>query len=135
MSTPPLFNVATPGLVLLELGLGLIALCLLNLLISLVEGVTLTLLKWGPFRRSVLVALLMNIISSLAGSFLLILLQSSPLLWLVFSFALSVLIEAGVLLKTQPTTGRRTWLMSLTANLASYIILILPAYLYSLTNR
>ena len=37
-----LFDVISPGMVLLSLGMGLVALCLFNLIITLVEGVVLT---------------------------------------------------------------------------------------------
>jgi cytochrome b subunit of formate dehydrogenase len=123
---------ATPGLVLFELGMGLLTLFLINLLVTLVEGVSLTLLKWNNFPRSIVISLLMNTLSSLVAGMLLILLQATPIVWLVTSFLLSVLIEALVLGKVQPVWGYKNWLFSLTANLSSFLILILPAYLFSL---
>jgi hypothetical protein len=123
---------ATPGLVLFELGMGLLTLFLINLLVTLVEGVSLTLLKWNNFPRSIVISLLMNTLSSLVAGMLLILLQATPIAWLVTSFLLSVLIEALVLGKVQPVWGYKNWLFSLTANLSSFLILILPAYLFSL---
>jgi cytochrome b subunit of formate dehydrogenase len=123
---------ATPGLVLFELGMGLLTLFLINLLVTLVEGVSLTLLRWNNFPRSIVISLLMNTLSSLVAGMLLILLQATPIVWLVTSFLLSVLIEALVLGKVQPVWGYKNWLFSLTANLSSFLILILPAYLFSL---
>ena len=128
----PLLDVITPPFVLVTLGLGLVVLCLINVLISLVEGVTLTLLKWNIFLRSLLNSLVANTISSLAGGILLIFLQETPPVWILITFFLSILIEGLVLRKLQPATGRRTWLFSLAANLSSYLIIILPAYLINL---
>ena len=65
-------DVISPGMMLLSLGLGLIALCLLTLLIALVEAVVLTLLKWNIFPRSLLAAVIINFASSLVGGVLLI---------------------------------------------------------------
>ena len=129
-----LSNMISPGMVLLSLGLGLVALCLFNLLIALVEGVVLTLLKWKPFMSSLLAALLMNTISSIVGIVLLIFLQDIPMAWIVIAFFLSIIIEGVILVLIQPVTRWKALLYALLANLASYLILIVPAYLISL-NR
>ena len=129
-----LSNMISPGMVLLSLGLGLVALCLFNLLIALVEGVVLTLLKWKPFMSSLLAALLVNTISSIVGIVLLIFLQDIPMAWIVIAFFLSIIIEGVILVLIQPVTRWKALLYALLANLASYLILIVPAYLISL-NR
>lgn len=129
-----LLDVISPGMVLLSLGLGLVALFLFNLLITLVEGVVLTLLKWKPFVNSLLAALLMNTISSIVGIVLLIFLQDIPITWIVIAFFLSIIIEGVILVLIQPVTRWKAPLYALLANLASYLILIVPAYLISL-NR
>jgi hypothetical protein len=129
-----LLDVIAPGMVLLSLGLGLVALFLFNLLITLVEGVVLTLLKWKPFVSSLLAALLMNTISSIVGIVLLIFLQDIPIAWIVIAFFLSIIIEGVILVLIQPATRWKAMLFALLANIASYLILILPAYLISL-NR
>jgi hypothetical protein len=134
MHSTPFFDVISPGLILLSLGLGLIALFLLTLLIALVEAVVLTLLKWNSFPRSLLAAVIINIASSLVGGVLLIFLQQVPVTWMIIAFVISVGIEGAILLKIQPAAGRRAWFLALTANLASYILLILPAYLFSLAD-
>jgi hypothetical protein len=127
-----LLDVATPGMVILTLGLGLIALILLTLLVALVEGVVLTLFKWNNFRRSLLASLIANVVSSLAGGVLLIFLQEFPVNWMFIALLLSIAIEGAILVKIQPGSSRRTWPLCLLANLASYLLLILPAYLFSL---
>jgi hypothetical protein len=134
MLITPLFDVISPGLMLLSLGMGVVALLLLTLLIALVEAVVFTLLKWNSFPRSLLAGVIVNLTSSLAGGVLLIFLQEIPLIWILIAFVLSVIIESVILIKIQPATGRRAWLISLIANLASYLLLILPAYLYSLAD-
>jgi len=134
MPSTPMFDVIAPPMILLSLGLGLIALLLLTLLITLVEGVVLALLKWNVFPRALVASLIINITSSLVGGLLLIFLQEFPLIWMLLAFVLSVSIEGAILLKIQPAFGRRTWLLALLANLASYLLLILPAYLFSLAD-
>ena len=126
------FDVVTPGMVILYLGLGLIALILLTFLVALVEGVVLTLFKWNNFRRSLLAALIANVVSSMAGGVLLIFLQEFPFPWIIVALFLSIAIEGAILIKIQPGSSRRTWPICLVANLASYLLLILPAYLFSL---
>jgi hypothetical protein len=134
MPSTPVLDVIAPGMILISLGLGLIALCLLTLLITIVEGVVLALLKWNVFPRSLVASFIMNVTSSLVGGLLLIILQDIPLTWMILAFLLSVGIEGAILLKIQPAVGRRTWLLALAANLASYLLLILPAYLFSLAD-
>lgn len=129
-----LFDVITPGLAILSLGLGLIALLLITCLVVLVEGVVLTLLRWNNFRRALLASLIANVVSSMAGGVLLIFLQQIPLLWIFLALLLSFIIEGAILVKIQPGNNRRTWLICLAANLASYLLLILPAYLFSLAD-
>lgn len=126
----PTFNFISPGMMILSLGLGLVALCLFNLLITLVEGVVLTLLNWKHFKGSLLASLGMNTVSSLAGLVLLIFLQNIPITWMIIAFFLSLVIEGVALTVIQPATGWKNWLYALAANLASYLILVLPAYLF-----
>ncbi len=134
MLTTLSFDVIAPNMVLVSLGMGLVALCLLTLLIALVEGVVLTLLKWNIFYRSLIAAAIANIASSLVGGLLMIFQQEQALIWVILAFCLSVVIEGAILVRIQPGSGRRTWLYALAANLASYLLLILPAYLYSLAD-
>jgi peptidoglycan/LPS O-acetylase OafA/YrhL len=134
MPFSPFLNTISPGMILISMGLGLVALCLFNLLITLVEGVVLTLLKWKSFRGSLVASLLMNAISSLLAAILLIFLQNTPVAWLIITFILSVIIEGLALVRIQPSSRWKSWFFSLAANLASYLILILPAYIISL-NR
>lgn len=129
-----LYDVTPPGLTILYLGLGLVTLLLITVLVALIEGVVLTLLRWNNFRHALLASLIANVVSSVAGGVLLIFMQQVPLLWILVALVLSFIIEGAILVKIQPGNNRRTWLVCLAANLASYLLLILPAYLFSLAD-
>jgi len=109
---------------------GFLALLVVDLLIALIEGVTLTLLNWNPFRQSLTISLIMNLISGLINGILLILLQHTPLVWLPVSFVISLLIELFVMTYFKRQAVRQNSFFVLLANLASYILLILPAYYF-----
>ena len=123
-------DITASGSVALLLIFGFLALVVVTLLIALVEGVVLTLLKWLPFRACLMVSLIMNIASGIVNGILLVLLQRSPLLWLPISFVLSLLIEGFVLMYFKRNAARQNLLFVLIVNIASYLILILPAYYY-----
>ncbi len=109
---------------------GFLALVVIDLLIALVEGVLLTLLKWNPFRACLTVSLVMNVIAGLINGVLLILLQNLPIIWLPISFGISLLIDIFILTYFKRDAIRRNSLYALLVNLASYIVLILPAYYF-----
>jgi hypothetical protein len=111
---------------------GFLALLVVDLLIALIEGVTLTLLSWNPFRQSLTISLIMNLISGIINGILLILLQRTPLIWLPVSFVISLLIEVFVLTYFKRQAVRQNSIFVLLANLASYILLILPAYYFGI---
>jgi hypothetical protein len=123
-------DITGPGSVYLLLIFGFLALIVVTVLIALIEGVVLTLLKWNHFRASIIVSLIMNVASGIINGVLLVLLQHSPLLWLPISFVLSILIEGIILMYFRRDATRQNWLFVLIVNLASYFILILPAYYY-----
>jgi hypothetical protein len=104
--------------------------CLVTLLISLVEAVILTWLKWAGFGQSLVSSLAANVVSTLITVLLLIWSNQTNIYYLAIGWLISFLIDAGVLnlFKRQPAW--RNLLSSLTANLASYLILILPAFYY-----
>jgi hypothetical protein len=123
-------DLTTPTSLYMLLIFGILALIVVYILVALVEGVILTLLVWNPFRVSLTVALVMNLTSGLVNSILLVLLQHTPLVWLPVSFLLSLLIEWLVLSYFKRDAIRRNLLFTVLVNLASYILLILPAYYY-----
>jgi len=114
----------------LLLAFGCLALLVVNLLIALVEGVFLTLLAWNPFRQSMTVSMMMNILSGLVNAILLVLLQRTPLIWIPISFVLSLIIEGFIMTYFKRDIPRKNFLFALLVNLASNILLILPAYYY-----
>jgi hypothetical protein len=130
MPTTLLLDITGPAAPYLLVVFGFLALLVVDLLIALVEGVTLTLLSWNPFRTSLTVSLIMNIISGVINGILLILLQRTPLIWLPVSFVLSLLIEFFILTYFKRDALRQNSLFVLLANLASYILLILPAFYF-----
>lgn len=118
-----------------DIGIGFIILTILSVailvfLIALVEMVALQLLRWGNTRQSLRASLAMNIVSSAAGILLLVLFPQPGLMDLLAGWFILVAIEGGVLTRLRPQTPRYNWFIAGAANLASYLILILPAFLF-----
>ena len=124
------FDIAGPQALYASLGLGLVALIIGTLIIVFIEAAVLKLLKWGTFRRSLLAAFTMNLVTTLIGlcglSFLF--LTTAPVL--IVEFLLSVLVEGGILVLFKRGAARENWLAALLANLASYLLVILPVYIF-----
>jgi hypothetical protein len=129
LSILPLNLTPTTSAVLLLI-FGFLALLVVDILIALIEGVTLTLLRWNPFRQSLTISLIMNLISGVINGILLILLQRTPLVWLPVSFVISLLIEVFIMTYFKRAWFRQNSLFVLLANIASYVLLILPAYYF-----
>jgi hypothetical protein len=123
-------DITGPASAYLLLVFGFLALLVVDLLIALIEGVTLTLLKWNPFRKSLTISLIMNIFSGIINGILLILLQRTPLVWLPVSFIISLLLEGFIMTYFKRDAVRQNSFFVLLANLASYILLILPAFYF-----
>ena len=113
--------------------LGVVAIFIF-LLIIFVEAIALRLLKWRTFGLALLDAFLMNVASALIGCAIpavYLITDSVPgtLLGLAGAWVLSIGIEGGVLTitnsirKTKPHPARQTWLASVVANTASYVLL------------
>lgn len=130
MPTTLTFAITGPASPYLLLILSFLALVVVDLLIVLIEGVTLTLLKWNPFRACLMVSLIMNIIAGIINGSLLITLQRTPLVWLPVSFVISLLIDVFILTYFKRQAFRQNSLFALLVNLASYLLLILPAYYF-----
>jgi len=130
MPIAPSLNITSPASGYLLLFFGFLALLVVDLIIALIEGVTLTLLRWNLFRQSLTISLIMNITSGILNGILLILLQRTPFVWLPVSFVISLLIEGFVMTYFKRDAIFQNSLFVLLANLASYILLILPAYYF-----
>ena len=117
---------------LIASGVGLI---IATLIISVIESLVMFLLKWDRFGRSLWASLLMNVISTIFGICGVYSMIFDPLAfftdmlsWLAISFAflLSVLIEGGILMLIKRHATGLNWKVSLIANIASYLLIILP---------
>ncbi len=132
---PPTFSYFFTNIFRTGVGAGFIILvillfAILIFLITLVEMVVLQLLQWGNTRQSLRASLAMNIPSSAAGMLLLLLFPHPDLRKLAIAWVIFVAIEGVVLSRIRPQTLRYNWLVTAIANLASYMILILPAFLF-----
>ena len=124
------FAITGPAAPYILLIFGFLALVIVDILIALVEGVVLTLLKWNHFRASLTVSLIMNIVSGIINGVLLIILQHNPMIWLPVSFTLAFFIDVFILTYFKRNAFSRNSLYALLVNLASYVLLILPAYYF-----
>jgi hypothetical protein len=127
----PFPDVAGPGLIFGLLTLGGLALLIIFVLIVFIETVVLQVMQWGGFKSSLKASFLMNLISTLFGLAALFLVTRWPIPGLLISWGLSILIEGLVLMKLDRTREKSVWRISAVANLASYLLLIFPAYLLS----
>jgi hypothetical protein len=125
-------DVAGPGTVALLLGGSLLALCLLTMLIALIEATAMVALKWGAFRQAIIASLVMNLASTILGAVLLIIFPHPPFWGLLIAWALSTLVEGGILMAFQRGAPGKNWRAALIANLASYLLLILPSYYFGM---
>ncbi len=133
MFAMPVFDVAGPGVLLFMVGAGLGGLCILTLVITLLEAIVLLLLKWGSFGRSLAAALVMNLVTTMIGFGMLVFMKGDAVyLGLLLDFLLSILIEGGVLMLFRRGAARANWIASLSANAASYLIIILPIFIFGL---
>jgi hypothetical protein len=107
-----------------------LAVAILVFLIALVEMVVLQLLHWGNTRQALRASLAMNLPSSLVGIFLLLLFPQPDIRNLLIAWFILVAIEGYVLTRLRPQALRYNWFTAVVANLASYLILILPAFLF-----
>jgi len=102
-----------------------------TLFVSVIEAIVMFFMKWGKFWRCLWVSLLMNVISTIFGLVLVepvIGWMNNLSTWMVvaYAFLLSVIIEGGVLMLIKRNAARQNWLVSLVANIASYLLIILP---------
>ena len=130
MKLIPVFDVGGPSLAVM-LAFGVAFFIILFMLIVLAETVALQLLRWGDFRRSLRAAFWMNLASTPVGLLFLWLTPALGLPGILIAWALSALIEWLVLVRLQPGEVRLNLIAAVIANLASYLLLIIPSYLSS----
>ena len=126
--TPPI-DVGEPGLAFGLLALGASFLIVLTLLITVIESAVLQFLRWDEFKACLKAALLMNLASLVVGFVMLTLIQRLALAGILIAWMLSVVIEALALSLMKRGQARKNWAAALLANLVSYLLLILPAFL------
>ncbi|MHB8778581.1 MAG: hypothetical protein ACYC6R_12605 [Anaerolineales bacterium] len=127
------YDVGAPWVLIAAVAIfGVGAAIILTLIISVLESIVMLLLKWGKFGRSLWASLLMNVTSTIFGGVLIALgLFGGSFVWLAAAFVLSVLIEGCILMLMKRGAARQNWIVSLIANLASYLFIILPFALLS----
>ncbi|MCZ7551078.1 MAG: hypothetical protein B6D39_03010 [Anaerolineae bacterium UTCFX2] len=123
-------DVALPGVALKTAVLGALALVMIFILVVFVESVVLQLIGWGNLRESLRGAFWMNLASTAAGFLLLVAVNRLAVFGLILSWACSVLIEGLVLRRFWRQKKPSHWYAALSANLVSYLLLIVPAYLF-----
>lgn len=121
---------ANPGVAPGMLLLTALALGIVWALIVLIELVVLQLLRWGNFRQALRASAIMNAISSVVGLVLLLAFPQPSVWGLLGSGALAGMIETAVLVRLRRGDVRENAIAALVANLASYLVLVLPAYLF-----
>jgi len=127
MHTSLSYDVAGPGILIAAAIFSFGALVVLTLFISLAESIVMFLLKWDKYGRSLLASLLMNVTSTIFGGILIAIgALYSSFLWLAAAFALSVLIEGGILMLMKRGAARQNWIASLLSNIVSYVLIIAP---------
>jgi len=119
------YDVGGPGVLLVTGLLSISALTILTVIIAIIEAIVMLLFRWDKFRRSLMVSLLMNAVSTVIGSGLILVFKGS-FAWLAIAFILSVLIEGEILFWMKRGMACRNCLVSLAANLASYMLVLLP---------
>jgi hypothetical protein len=122
-----LFDVGGPGLLLVLLAGGAIALVIALVVIVAVETAVLFVSKWGTFRASLVASLVMNVASGIVGFAVAPLFTLNVWVALIASLALSILIEGGILMLFKRGAAGLNWRTSLIANTVTYIGLFLVA--------
>lgn len=107
---------------------GILIILLVTALISLLEGVVLTLLHWDEFMACVRTAFLINLVPTILG---LVFIAVVPLGWKGMGIALlfSIIVDGAFLARLKPGMLLKNYINSILINLVSYGIIIAPAYM------
>jgi len=111
--------------------LYLLTLFIVLLLTALIETVALQLMRWGTFKQCIRAALVMNLASLIGWILMLVIVPQFGFAGLLLAILFSTVIEWGVLARMKRGVAAYNFLAALAANLASYLIILLPAFLYS----
>ncbi len=110
----------------------LTALVVFFFLIVQIESVVLQLLKWGDGKSSWWASFRMNLVSAVVVFFCLSQIPRLGMFGLLISGIFSIIVESLVLARLNRGETRYAWLAAGLANLASFLVLLLPTYLFSL---
>ncbi len=95
------------------------------LLISAGEALVMKIMDWGTYGRSFLDALLVNLVSTIPGIVVAQYFPSMEFVGFLAAFAVTLLIEGGILALLRRHPASRAMMVALAANLASYLVLAL----------
>ena len=129
-----LFDVPGPGLLIAGALIGFLGLVILTIVITLIEAAVLFWLKWDSFKRALLAAFLMNVVSTILGLFIAAPMLSFGFVGLLAAFVVSIVVEGIVLVLMKRGAARQNWIAVVVVNLASYLLVILPIYFLSYYN-
>ena len=130
MHYSPAFDVAGPGLLVAAAGVSLLVLCIIILIVVGLESLVLWRLRWGPYKRALLAAFVMNLATSILGVAVVPFTLQLRFWGLLIDFAVSVLVEGGILMLFKRGAARENLVAALAANSASYVLIMLPLYLF-----
>lgn len=107
---------------------GILIILLVTALISLLEGVVLTLLRWDVFNTCIRKSFLINIIPTILS---LVFMALAPLGWRGIGIGLifSIMFDGALLAHFKPGRLITNYINSILINLISYGIIIAPAYM------
>ncbi len=109
----------------------LAALIVFFLLIVLIESVVLQLFKWGDSKSSWWASFRMNLASAVVVFACLALIPRLGFWGLILSWIFSFLAEGFILARWRREQKQYAWSAAFLANLASYLVLLLPSYWFS----
>ena len=124
----PILYAVEPGVILFYV-LAVVTAVLLFLLIVFVEATAMQWVGWDHRNGCLKASLIMNLASVLPAMFSIYLVVQWREAGLAVAWLICVLIEGATLAYLKRGEQRANWLAALAANLASYLILLLPAYL------
>jgi hypothetical protein len=107
---------------------GVLIILLVTALVSLLEGVVLTLLRWDEFMACVRTAFLINLFPTILSLVFITFVQIG---WSGIGIALlfSIIIDGVLLARFKPGMLGRNFSNSVLINLVSYAVIIAPAYM------
>jgi hypothetical protein len=125
------FDVAGPGFFYLLGGAAVVGV-LLAVGVVVVEAIVLTLMKWSRFWRALLASFVMNLVSTIAGLFVVgwVVTVGEPA-WLLLTFVASVIIEGAVIALMDRGRARQGLIACGVANVVTYVPLAIILLLFN----